>query len=258
MYLTYYGANSWLMEFDQLRILVDPWLVGSLVFGNMNWLFKGDRQQPVKSIPENIDLILLSQGLEDHAHRPTLKTLDRSLPVIASPNGAKVAQDLGYTHVTSLAPGESTTFQDALEIRALSGAPIGLQVENGYWLKHLPSDTTLYYEPHGFPPSDLDNLGSVDVAISPVVSLELPVVGALIQGNKTAIEIAKTLNPQVFLPTAAGGGINYQGLLNEVLNAVGSGEEFREKLHQAELATQFIDPKVQTAFEVPLATRAST
>lgn len=258
MYLTYYGANTWLMEFDQLRVLVDPWLVGSLIFANMNWLFKGDRQQPVESIPENIDLILLSQGLEDHAHRPTLKQMDRQLPVIASPNGAKVAQDLGYTQVTALAPGETTTFQDTLEIHALSGAPIGLQVENGYWLKHRPSDTTIYYEPHGFPPSDLDDLGTVDVAISPIVSLELPVVGAIIQGDKTAIEIAKTLKPQVFLPTAAGGGIEYQGLLNEVLTEVGSGEKFRAKLSRANLSTQLIEPQVQTAFEVPLAEKAST
>lgn len=258
MHLTYYGANSWLIEFDQLRVLVDPWLVGSLTFANMNWLFKGDRQHPIESIPENIDLILLSQGLEDHAHRPTLKQMDRQIPVIASPNGAKVSQELGYTEVTALAPGERTTFQGKLEIKALSGAPIGLQVENGYWFKHLPSDTTLYYEPHGFPPSDLDDLGSVDVAISPIVSLELPVVGAIIQGDKTAIGIAETLKPQVFFPTAAGGDIEYQGLLNEVLSTVGSGERFREKLSDAHLTTRLIEPQVQTAFEVPLAEKAST
>ena len=29
---TYLGANGWLLEFDQLRILVDPWLCGSLSF----------------------------------------------------------------------------------------------------------------------------------------------------------------------------------------------------------------------------------
>ncbi len=258
MYLTYYGANSWLMEFDHLRVLVDPWLVGSLVFANMNWLFKGDRQQPVESIPENIDCILLSQGLEDHAHRPTLKQLDRQIPVIASPNGAKVAQEIGYTQVTALAPGETTTFRDSLEVRALTGAPVGIQPENGYWLKHRPSSTTIYYEPHGFPPSDLDQLGTVDVAISPIVSLKLPVVGAIIQGDKTAIDIAKTLKPQVFLPTAAGGDIEYQGLLNEILSQVGGGEQLRAKFLKENLATQLIEPQVQTAFEVPLAIRAAT
>lgn len=257
MYLTYYGANSWLMEFDDLRILIDPWLVGSLVFANMNWLFKGDRTEPIESIPDNIDLILLSQGLEDHAHRPTLKQMDRQIPVVASPNGAKVATELGYTDVVAIAPGETHTVQDRLEIRALSGAPIGLQVENGYWLKYIPSNTTIYYEPHGFPPSALDELGSVDVAISPVVNLELPVVGAIIQGDKTAIDIAKTLTPQVFLPTAAGGNITYEGLLNEILSAVGSGEQFREKLAEAGLNTQLIDPSPKVPFEVPLTASAS-
>jgi len=32
MQLTWFGANSWLLEWQQ-RILIDPWLVGSLVFG---------------------------------------------------------------------------------------------------------------------------------------------------------------------------------------------------------------------------------
>jgi L-ascorbate metabolism protein UlaG (beta-lactamase superfamily) len=250
MHLTYYGANSWLLQFDGLRVLIDPWLVGSLVFANMPWLFKGDRPHTLEQLPQDIDLILLSQGLEDHAHRPTLKQLQRTIPVIASPSGAKVAKDLNYTSVISLKPGEQYCFDDVLEIRALSGAPIGLNVENGYWLQHLPSQKTLYYEPHGFPPSTLDQLETVDIAISPVVNLELPLAGAIIQGHKTALNIAKTLKPAVFLPTAAGGDIHYSGLLDKILTSVGSGNQFKAALAQAGLDTQFISPQPQIAFEV--------
>jgi L-ascorbate metabolism protein UlaG (beta-lactamase superfamily) len=114
MYLTYYGANSWLLEFDNMRVLIDPWLVGSLVFANQEWLFKGDRLNAIEPLPDNIDLILLSQGLEDHAHRPTLETLPHQIPVIASPNGAKVATEMGYETVTALAPGETHLFRDSL------------------------------------------------------------------------------------------------------------------------------------------------
>ena len=35
---TYYGANGWLLEFDDLRVLVDPWLRGSLSFPPGEWL----------------------------------------------------------------------------------------------------------------------------------------------------------------------------------------------------------------------------
>ena len=41
MQLTYLDSNSWLMEISGKRILLDPWLVGDLVFGNLPWLFKG-------------------------------------------------------------------------------------------------------------------------------------------------------------------------------------------------------------------------
>ncbi|NJL83206.1 MAG: MBL fold metallo-hydrolase, partial [Chloroflexaceae bacterium] len=69
MYLTYFDSNSWLIEIADQRILLDPWLVGSLTFGNMAWLFKGEKRTS-RPLPEKIDLILLSQGLEDHAHHP--------------------------------------------------------------------------------------------------------------------------------------------------------------------------------------------
>ena len=38
---TYYGANGWLLEFNALRVLVDPWLRGSLSFPPGSWLLKG-------------------------------------------------------------------------------------------------------------------------------------------------------------------------------------------------------------------------
>lgn len=123
MFLTWLDSNSWLLEIGGKRILIDPWLVGSLIFSNLEWLFKGSRSQN-RPIPDNIDLILLSQGLEDHAHPPTLKQLDHSIKVVASPNAAKVVQQLGYTQVTVLPHGESFTLNNQIEIKAFPGSPL--------------------------------------------------------------------------------------------------------------------------------------
>ncbi|HBB31090.1 MAG TPA: Zn-dependent hydrolase, partial [Cyanobacteria bacterium UBA9273] len=145
MYLTYFGANSWLLELGQKCILIDPWLVGSLVFGNLPWFFKGDKPPALDTLPDKIDLILLSQGLEDHAHKPTLEKLDKKIPVVGSTSAAKVVEPLGYTQVTLITPGQTFTLDNQIEILALPGAPIGpLQQENSYLLKHLNSGTTLY------------------------------------------------------------------------------------------------------------------
>ncbi len=243
MDVTYFGANSWLLHWGDLRVLIDPWLVGPLVFGNLDWLFKGDRPQPIDPLPANVDLILLSQGLDDHAHRPTLKMLDRSIPVVASPNAAKVVQELGYQHITALAHGDTHIVQDQLKIRAFKGAPVGLQPENGYLINHLSLRQSLYYEPHGFPPDQLDSYAPVDVVISPVVNLELPVVGAILKGHVTAPQLVQRLQPQAFLPTADGGDISYSGILLSVLHTVGGVDALRAVLAKENLATRVIEPQ---------------
>lgn len=43
MELTWLDSNSWLIDWGNKRILLDPWLVGPLVFGGAEWLFKAER-----------------------------------------------------------------------------------------------------------------------------------------------------------------------------------------------------------------------
>ncbi len=242
MHLTWLDSNSWLIEMGGQRILLDPWLVGPLVFGNLPWLFKSERTIE-KPIPEAIDLILLSQGLEDHAHPPTLRQLDRNIPVIASPNAAKVVQGLGYAHVTALAPGEATTVGD-LTLQAVPGSPIGpLLVENGYVLTDNAAHTKLYYEPHGYHSAQVQQFAPVDVVITPIVDLAIPLLGPIIQGSQTAIEVAQMLQPRVILPTAAGGDVRFEGILLSVLRAKGGSAEFCQQLAQQQLSTKLLEPQ---------------
>jgi L-ascorbate metabolism protein UlaG (beta-lactamase superfamily) len=252
MQLTYFGANSWLLELGKQRILIDPWLVGSLIFGNLPWLFKGQRKNPLSALPDKIDLILLSQGLEDHAHRPTLEKLDKTIPVVGSLSAAKVVKELGYTEVTSLAPSQTFTLANQIQIQALPGAAIGLTTENAYFVKDLLEGSTLYYEPHGFPATEVKNYAPVDVVISPVVNLEIPIVGPIIKGSTTALQLAQWLKPQVFLPTAAGGDVEYDGFLNSVLRTVGSVEDLQAQLTQHNLSTQVIEPTPGEPLQVTL------
>ena len=249
MYLTYLDSNSWLVEIDQKRILLDPWLVGPLVFGGLNWLFKGERRTP-RAIPENLDLILLSQGLSDHAHPPTLEKLDRAIPVVGSVEAAKVATSLGYTQVTALAHGETFTLDDTVKIEAVPGSPIGpLLVENGYILRSLSENESIYYEPHGYHSPSLKEAGSIDVLMVPVVNLKIPLLGPIIQGWDSAVEVAQWLEPQVILPTAAGGDVEFEGVLAKVLQQEGSAQELREKLAETHLKTQVVEPTPGERFE---------
>ncbi|MDB9309637.1 MBL fold metallo-hydrolase [Aphanizomenon sp. CS-733/32] len=243
MNLTWLDSNSWLIEIGEQRILIDPWLIGDLTFNNLDWLFKGSRSQD-RSIPDNINLILLSQGLEDHAHPPTLKQLHKNIPVVASPNAVKVVKQLGYQQIISLNHGETFTLNHQVEIKAFPGSPIGpTLLENSYLLKDLANNSTLYYEPHGYHSPQLKELAPIDVVITPIIDLSLPLLGPIIKGMNSALEVTKSVKPQFILPTAAGGDILFTGLLVKFLQEKGSVAEFRTLLEKNHLTTKLIAPK---------------
>ena len=261
MDVTWFDSNSWLLTLAGQRILIDPWLVGDLVFGQQAWLFRGEHPHPCP-LPESIDLILLSQGLEDHAHPPTLRALDRSIPVVASPNGAKVAQELGYQQVTALGHGETFTLRDQVTIKAVPGSPIGpTLVENGYVLRDISgggAGASLFYEPHGFHRAELKQEGPIDVLITPVVDLALPLVGPVIRGQKGALELVDWLQPQVVLPTADAGEVTYSGVLLNLLKVVGNARALQGAIAQKGLSTQVLSPEVGQSITLNLAPRQPT
>lgn len=250
MNLTYLDSNSWLIDLGHTRILLDPWLVGDLVLGGASWLFRASRRKP-HPIPESVDLILLSQGLPDHAHPETLKVLDRTIPVVASPSAAKVVSELGYQQVTALAHGESFDWQGQLKIQAFPGSPLGpFLTENAYLLTDTVNQERLYYEPHGYHHPSLEQEDPVDVVLTPLTNAELPLVGPIIKGQDSALTVAQWLRPQVMLPTAAGGDVTYEGLLLAVLKEVGTLDDLRTRLQENGLTTQVLEPKSGDRLEI--------
>lgn len=255
MDITWLDSNSWLLTLGGQRILVDPWLVGDLVFGQQPWLFKGEHPQP-RSLPEAIDLIVLSQGIEDHAHPATLAALDRAIPVVGSPSAAKVAKGLGYSQVVALNHGETFTLNEQVTIKAVPGSPLGpTLVENGYILRAIASGPSVFYEPHGFHRPELKQEGPVDVVITPILDLALPLVGPIIRGQKGALELVDWLQPQVVLPTADAGEVTYSGMLLQWLKATGSPEAFQKAIHQKGWSARVLTPTVGEVINLELATR---
>ncbi len=257
MQVTWFEANTWLVEWAGLRLLFDPWLVGPLVFGQWDWLFKAERRNPIPALPTDLDAIVITQGLEDHCHPLTLSRLDRQIPVIASPSAAKVVQGLGYRQVTVLAPGETTVLAAKLTIQAVSGAPVGpMQVENGYLFQEGGTGQTLYYEPHGYHQGILALGQAVDVVIAPVIDLTLPLVGAIIRGNQVALELAQKLHPQVMLSTALG-DYEASGFLLKLVQVKGDIATLQQQLTASGLTTQVMELPPGQRVELPLKTRLS-
>lgn len=253
MKLTWLDNNSWLFDIADKTILLDPWLTDDLVFNNQKWLFRGIKQKSY-ALPPKIDLILLSQGLDDHSHIPTLKQLDHAIPVVASPNAAKVVQKLGYSEVNILNHGETYRFDSHFEITAFPGSLLGLNlIENAYVIKDLTTQHTLYYEPHGNHSPALQKIAPVDVILTPIVEFTLLKLAPVLKGQETTLQLCQWLQPQIILPTAGAQETTYEGVLTTVLREVGTIERFRKMLADHHLSTQIIQPQPGEPIELPLA-----
>ena len=218
---TYLGSNGWIIEFKKARIIIDPWLIGDLIFPPGGWFFKGTLKDEIPT-PENIDLILLTQGLPDHCHIPSLKKFPKNTKIICSKSAYKILDRLNFKSIHIMQPGQNFKFNE-IEIEATSGAAVP-QVENGYILE--TTDGSLYIEPHGF----LDNTiepRKLDAVITPTINLGLPIVGSFVKGADVIPNLVKIFNPSYILSSTTGGDAQFSGILNSFI----SFKEFKKNLN---------------------------
>lgn len=242
---TYLGANGWLLEIAGLRVLLDPWLSGALVFPPGAWLLKGEMPK-LMPIPDQLDLLLLTQGLPDHAHPETLQALSKRIPVVASAAAARVVKRLGFEAITELQPGETSTIA-GLKIRATAGAAVPA-VENGYLLDW--PEGSLYVEPHGVLDPAIDQR-NVDTLITPVVDLGLPVLGAFITGARVMPDLISRFQPKTVLASTTGGDVKFSGMISSLLNATDASADCGDLPEDCTLIT----PTVGRAIPLPSESR---
>lgn len=244
MKLTWIDLNSWLFEIGNQTILVDPWLVDPLIFYGQPWLFTAYHKNPPCFTPNNlpqIDAILISQGVDDHCHLPTLDQLDRQIQVIASLPAFPRLKNLGYEKIIPLSHGEEYCLNHQVKIMAISGANLQPgQEENGYFLQDLTQNKGIYYEPHWGNPEKIRSLiSTIDVMITPMIAQIFPFLGKVIMGPSETLNLIQSFHPQYFLPTTLG-EIDARGILPKLVRSQGSIEEFRELLVKENLLTQFL------------------
>ena len=239
---TYLGANGWLLDFGGTRVLVDPWFTGPLSFGPMDWLLKGELSSP-QPVPEDLDLLLLSQGLPDHCHPPSLALLPPALPVVGSATAARQAQRLGFTQVTPLRPGETHT-HGPLTLTATAGAAVP-QIENGWLLDHPTG--SLYLEPHGFLSAEIPPR-PLTAVITPVIDVGLPIAGAFVRGRGALPDLLERFQPATVLASTTGGDVRFSGLLASALQVRGTPAEAAAVVAAGGRGCRFIDPEPGQAY----------
>ena len=100
--LTWIGHSSFLVQFSDLNVLIDP--------NFANWLFLLKRLKRtglrLRDLPP-IDLVLLTHAHYDHFHRPTLRKLPSPKIGIMPWGVGDLAHDLGFSRIVELKTWES-------------------------------------------------------------------------------------------------------------------------------------------------------
>ena len=240
-----------------VSVVVDP-LASQLDFG-IPWGYRANKK--ALSEDDTIDLIcrarpshcLLTMGLDDHTHLPTLRRLMERMPdlrYVAAPScQGKLMEGLGIgrDRITVLDHGQSC---DASEggggsaiVTATRGALVGppwQKRENGYLLEFSRACGTggrgslsVYYEPHG--DVVLDDIKAIraDVVVSPVTKQSLPAQApprgqfTLVYGGERTLQIAEALGAGVIVPLG-NGALDIEGPLAGLVSASGNVDDFEE------------------------------
>ena len=197
-----------------LCVVADPWLSGPLTFGppSLAWLYRGEKPSGERSLAciADAEVLLLAQGLDDHAHRPTLAALDKRLPVVASPSAAAVARELGFVTVHSLAHGESVVVR-GVRFTATAGALVGppwSTRENGFLItEEAPGGAVVYYDPHlDYTQASVEavlrtaGVSRVDLAIVPTSAVSLAGYPLVLGSADAVMRLLRLIQPSVLLP----------------------------------------------------------
>jgi L-ascorbate metabolism protein UlaG (beta-lactamase superfamily) len=98
--LTYVGHATVLIEMNGMRILTDPLL------RNRVWHLSRQVKRIDPGMYQNISTILISHAHSDHLDLPSLKLLDRNIPVIAPRGAAALLRRGGFKNIVELSTGE--------------------------------------------------------------------------------------------------------------------------------------------------------
>ncbi len=109
---TWLGHATVLLRLGGKTVITDPVLSRRVGLG-LGLLTGGPRRLVLPALTARelppLDLVLLSHAHFDHLDRPTLVKLDKRTPVVVARHTADLVTDLGFTDVTELGWGESTT-----------------------------------------------------------------------------------------------------------------------------------------------------
>jgi L-ascorbate metabolism protein UlaG (beta-lactamase superfamily) len=197
--ITYVGHATVLIEVGGARLLTDP-----VLRRRMLGVIHRHPDEPSAQVTEAIDAVLVSHLHHDHLDFPSLKRLDRKVPVVVPAGAARTLRRRGFANAIELSAGESATVAGAEivatravhEGRRFKFGPLveaaGYEIEAGGRHVYFAGDTDLFAE--------MDELaGRIDVALLPIAGWG-PRLGKGHLNPRSAAEAAARIRPRLAIP----------------------------------------------------------
>lgn len=195
--VTWVGHATVLAEIEGTRLITDPVLrarVGPL---------RRHGAPPAPGATEKLDAVLISHLHHDHADLPSLRRVDREVPVLAAPGAGQLLERQGFLAVTELAPGESSrvgkVVVTAVEARHPGGGrferrseAVGFLLAGGGRRIYFAGDTDLF-------DGMADLRPGLDLALLPIWGWG-PSLGAGHLDPERAARAAALLAPRIAVP----------------------------------------------------------
>lgn len=162
--VTWLGHSSLVIDVDGVRFVTDPVLSRRVVH------LSRDRGVPRSSLGR-LDAVLVSHVHLDHLDLPSLRRIERSVPVVLPLRAGGIVRRCGFEHVHEVSPGDKLAFGE-VSVEAVSAAHGAVRryvrggtralgyVMRGSRSVYFAGDTDLFEE--------MRELAPLDVALLPV------------------------------------------------------------------------------------------
>jgi hypothetical protein len=202
--------SSWLLNWGETILVIDPWLIGSEVDG-FKWLNEQWHIKDPVAVNEisHYDGILISNPYSDHCHLDTLRKLNVNVPIVATEATCKrIKKEWKERQTTSIGylnQNNFTTFKN-LKIAALK--PAGKIIDPIYHsLLICNGNDAIFYSAHGIPLTgeQLTMLKPFNIKLlaTTFTWFKLPkIMGGLVNpGYEAALKLADQLQAQYIINT---------------------------------------------------------
>ncbi|HSG89510.1 MAG TPA: MBL fold metallo-hydrolase [Pseudomonadales bacterium] len=221
--------QSWRICCGGQRLIIDPWLVDDIEIGGGGRWLRRQHQAPValrpRSIDRSRDIIVLTSAFSDHAHRPTLKSVDKGVRVVGAASAVKLARSLGFRSTITLSPGQRIVLDGRAALTAIRPRfPYGMG-SIGLLIESLDDGVRTYFEAHVAPERHPALEPGVDVIIAPVERVRLAGVQLAMDVDQ-CVDLARRLKARWLLATGTAPASNLGLIPQHLLRVDGDLETF--------------------------------